>query len=97
MREEVKKFAEEMEKVLKDNNFEDFEGEWLECDITTLCNSLEEEIEVFKELIEAKLVDQIDYYRNAQKYMENIQKKITGVANYCMMIYGKLDTKKQYH
>ena len=90
MREEVKKFAEEMEKVLVKN---DFKGGWSECNIKTLYRCFETETKELKELIEVKLIDQIDEYNSVQNYIEEIQDKIIDMVNYCMMIHERLNTK----
>ena len=90
MREEVKKFAEEMEKVLHEN---DNKGGWKDCNITYLYNSLNTEIEGLKYLIESKLIDKIDQFNSVQNYAKNIQKELIDIANYCMMIHERLDDK----
>jgi len=95
MREEVKKFAEEMEKVLHEN---DYKGGWSECEcaISYLHCLLNEKIEKFKSLMEAKLVNQIDSHPCIQNYIEDIQKQIIDIANYCMMIHERLNNKIYY-
>jgi len=81
MREEVKQFAEEMEKILLEN---DFKGGWENCEISYLYCLLYAKIEKFKSLMENELYED---------FKKDIQRKTIDIANYCMMIHERLNTK----
>lgn len=79
MRESVLKFAEHMEKILKEN---DHKGGWSGCSPYFLFLRLEEETE--KELKEAFLISD----------REKILKECADVANFAMMIFDVVEASK---
>ena len=72
---QVRAFAEEMEKVLKKN---DYKGGWYDCSKEYLQHRLVEEMgEYFKLLAEGSLGG------------EEAQKELIDIANFCMMLWDR--------
>ena len=90
MRNEVKEFAEEMERVLKEN---DFKGGWSECEIHVLYDYLKREMVCLKRCNELTIIESLDNYGTHKNRMVGLKRKLINVANYCMMVHGKIKDK----
>lgn len=82
MREEVKKFAEEMESVLKEN---DYKGGWDRCSISWLEKRLIKEVGEYAE--SSMLVDD----EGDRSFEQDRKKELVDIANFCMMLHSRLD------
>ncbi len=73
---QVRAFAEEMEAVLKKN---DYKGGWSDCDIRYLQDRLVEEVGEYFALLS----------RGSLPKGEELQKELLDIANFCMMIWDR--------
>lgn len=83
IRQEVKDFAEAMEMVLKEN---DGKRNWKDCS---------------REYHESRLIEETGEYFHLKSHdlitsdISKAQKEIVDIANFCMMVFDKLETEKQ--
>jgi hypothetical protein len=80
LREEIKEFAEEMERIMKEND-EDKGDSWRDCSVEFLINKLWEEIEEFKHIVSPHIIYEKDNLP---------EKELTDIANVCMMLFHRL-------
>ena len=84
IRKELVKFVDEMESVLKDN---DYKGGWDDCSIEFIRNKL---IEEFREVLleSGKLITG----DTSEKNIKKTQKESVDLANICMILFDKLES-----
>lgn len=79
-RQEVRDFAYNMEKVLRDN---DHKSGWAGEDLDILFELLRQEVEELEDSLESSF--------NPLEYRKAVKKECIDVANFCMMIFSNLE------
>ena len=85
LRKEVQEFAEAMESTLLDN---DHKGGWDDCDLIWLFERVEQEVEELRTALFVAGAEESNILKD--KYIEDIKKECTDVANFCMMVYDNI-------
>ena len=79
MREEIRIFAEQMEKVMSEHDKEKG-GSWKTMDITNLMDMLVEESEEVEEEI-------------SWDYSKRLKDEVVDLANFCMMVWNRIEVE----